>query len=126
MNYATGLVKRTGCICPGYSVAYECTVMGGLGTVWRGTAFNNCRDIFLLHDRFGENYTKTCNNGDISGKSLGVFGSFYISQLHVKVRISSIGKTIECIHSNENTVTIGSATIQATTGIRSIITTVRL
>ena len=116
MNYTTGFAKITDCICPGYSVTYECTVIGGLGTVWRGTAFNSCGEIFLLHDRFGENYTKTCNNGEISGGSLGVFGSFYVSQLSVKVRFSSIGKTVQCAHDDENTVIIGSSTIQATTG----------
>ena len=73
--------------------------MGGLGTLWRGSAFN-C-EIYLLHNHFvlsdsGENYTKTCNDRDISGRSLEAFDGFYISRLSVKVRSNSIGRTVEC------------------------------
>ena len=123
MNYSTGFEKITSCVCPGHPVVYECTVMGGPWTLWTGTAFNNdCREILLLHDRFqiGENYKKSCNNGDILGRSLGAFDNFYISQLSMKVRLSSVGKTVECAAAqDDNAIIIGSSTIQPTTGILS-------
>ena len=119
VNYSTEFEKITSCVCPGHPVIYECTVMGGPWTLWNGTAINNdCGEILLLHDRFGENYKKSCNNGDILGRSLGAFDNFYISQLSMKVRLSSIGKTVECAATqDDNAITIGFSTIQPTTGI---------
>ena len=56
--------KLTNCTCPGYTVTYECTVMGGVGTVWRGSAVNcenSANEMLLLHNCFGlsdRDYTK--------------------------------------------------------------------
>ena len=64
------------CTCPGdaMSVTYERTVMGGLGTVWTGSAISKfCADsdrqIVLLHSRFesDKRYSITCDNGTIVG-----------------------------------------------------------
>ena len=100
--------KLTSCTCPGYTVTYECTVMGGIGTVWRGSAINcenSANEVFLLHNRFGlsdRDYTKTCNNGTISGRGVRVTGGFYTSQLSVKISLDLLGKTVECAPSGES------------------------
>ena len=115
------LAKLTSCTCPGYIVTYECTVMGGLGTVWRGSAFNceiSANEIVLLHSRFGlsdRDYTKTCNNGAISGYGVTVSNGFYTSQVNVTISRELIGKTIECAHFGGSLQAVGSLTITATT-----------
>ena len=30
------------CVCSGHTLTFECTVMRGVGIIWRGSAFNNC------------------------------------------------------------------------------------
>ena len=93
--------------------------MGGGYTIWRGTAFSDCisdeQEILLIHLRFISNggTNGTCNHGDIVGRSLGVEGSNYTSQLDVTVTSDVIGKNIMC--SNE-AITEFSTTI-TTTGI---------
>ena len=57
------------CTCPGYYSQYECTVTGGIATVWKGTVFNcpsNDDEIVLLHAHSTES-AETCNNGAIIG-----------------------------------------------------------
>ena len=57
------------CACPGYTLMFECIVMGGSGTVWKGTAFNcveRNNEILIIHRRFGlDGAFGTCNNGTI-------------------------------------------------------------
>ena len=89
----------SGCVCPGDTLTYECTVMGGIWTVWTGSAFN-CYEIALLHSRFMNTRTYTCNNGAIVAQSLSVEGNYYTSQLNVTITPDIIGKTIECIVDN--------------------------
>ena len=79
--------------------------MGGLATIWRGSAFN-CEDsanmIVLLHSQFRpSSMAKTCNNGVISGRGVRVVNSFYTSQLSIKISFDLIGKTIECAQSGQ-------------------------
>ena len=117
------LVKLISCTCPGYIVAYECTVMGGLGTVWSGSAFNcenSANEMVLLHRRFGlsdRDYTKTCNNGAISGRGVRVSDDFYTSQVNVTISRDLIGKTIECAHYSGSSQAMGSLMINATTSM---------
>ena len=118
-----GLVELSGCICPGNTLTYECTVMGGPGgaTVWRGTALNctmSDHEIVLLHSRF-ESDTGTlrmCSNGAIVGRSLRVENNGgYISQLNVTVSSDMIGESIECAHDHDGaTDMIRSSTLTAT------------
>ena len=112
------------CTCPGFNVTYECTVMGTDAgfTVWRGSAFNCAsNDIILRHMRFAsvEGAMGECNKGSIVGHSVTVeAGSFYISQLNVRVSPEVIGENIECILDDTNVTfgLIGSATVNITTG----------
>ena len=120
-------VSTGGCICPGYTLTYECTVMGGPGgaTVWRGTVFNcplSDHEVVLLHSRFESDTGtfRTCNNGAIVGQSLRVEdNSRYISQLNVTVSSDMIGESIECAHDHGGTTesdVIGSSILSTISG----------
>ena len=82
-------------------MSYECTVTGGGGTVWTGSAFNCYRynnEIVLFNSRFDTGTYGTCNNGAIVGRSLSVDGNNYTSQLNVTITPDIAGKTIECLN----------------------------
>ena len=109
------LVQINDCVCPGYKLVYECTLllMGGesaQATVWRGTAFNGCNHMLVLHH---SNFTsvKTCNNGRIVAKAISENGGYYISQLSVTVSTDLIGKTVECSHDDGRMSTPGKVMI---------------
>ena len=122
LSGASSLSIRNGCVCLGDTLTYNCTVMGGGYTIWRGTAFSDCisdeQEILLIHLRFISNggTNGTCNHGDIVGRSLGVEGSNYTSQLNVTVTSDVIGKNIMCSNEATNAITVCSTTI-TTTGI---------
>ena len=85
------LVLKSDCVCIGFSITYECTVMGrpGGATVWTGTTFE-CpgNEITLLHHRFSSDNGPAigeCNDGAIRGRSIRVNGSLYTSQLTITV-----------------------------------------
>ena len=93
-------------VCLENILTLECTINGGRGgtTVWKGTAFSDCdsNEISLLHRRFRDvNGTSgECNNGAITGRSMRVDGSLYVSQLKVTVKPEMIRMNIECVHDN--------------------------
>ena len=100
-------------------------------TVWRGTAFSDCENLItLLHNRFGnEESTTTCSNSNITGRSVRVEESRYISQLEITVDPETVGKSVVCVHDNGTTsYTIGSYQISAGIGINknSIVVTYSL
>jgi hypothetical protein len=75
--------------------------MGGIATVWQGTAFQcaNVNDeIILRHSQFGEPYNLIgiCNNGAIVAQALGVVNNSYISQLNVTASLELNNTTVEC------------------------------
>ena len=101
----------SGCVCPGDTLIYECTVMGRGSTVWTGTAFNcssSNNEILLLHTHFSsiEGDYGLCNNGAIVGQSLGVEGNNYTSQLNVTVTPDIAGKIVECFYDDGCTATL--------------------
>ena len=127
INIISGYTLSNGCVCLGDTLTYNCTVMGSFGgaTTWRGTALRECQpnddEIVLLHSRFtmsnGGNFGE-CNNGDIVGRSLGVEGSNYSSQLNVTVTPDVIGKNIMCINeATSSEIVQFSVTITNTIGI---------
>ena len=101
------------CTCPGYNSLYECTVIMGIATVWKGTAFN-CQsagnEIVLLHNtNFTSLRTETCNSGVISGRIIRANNGIYTSQLVVRVSVEMNGSTVVCAHdTGVNTPVIGS------------------
>ena len=111
-----------------YTLTFECTVIEGWGTVWRGTAFdceNSNDEIVLLHSQFLNGTSGTCNNGTFVGQDVRVDNDIYfVSQLSVLVTLEIIGKTIECVHesyqSDSTTVSVdlvGYFTIRPISGI---------
>ena len=112
------------CICPGFNVTYECTVMGTENgfTVWQGSALDCIGNEIALRHRL---YTSTdgaqgeCNSGSILGRSLRLeAGSFYVSQLIIRNSSEVIGESIECVLFDVNATgeVIGHAIVNTTIG----------
>ena len=109
------------CTCPGYYSLYECTVTGGIATVWKGTAFNcpsNGNEIVLLHAHSTES-AETCNNGAIIGRVINTENVTHTSQLMVRVSPEMNGSTIVCAYDNGDmdTPVIDSTLLTITQGI---------
>ena len=90
----------TGCACPGDSLNYTCTVVGGSSTIWSGTAFD-CRgdQISLLHEQFGISAAAgDCGSLSAIGDSVtDTSGQVcYSSTLTVPVSVSLNGLTVGC------------------------------
>ena len=125
---------NSGCTCPGYSVTFTCSILGGGNTIWKGSAFDcpstsdsNNNQILLLHSRFGtdQNPSGSCNNGDIQGGGVSRVGGCFISELNVTITPGVVGKEIQCVHDNTSAeILIGSDNITVTTGGKSYIATV--
>ena len=82
----------TSCIpvCPGQEATIRCTVDGGVPTLWRGSALENCLDgsIILRHSQFGNRYTinKTCGiSGQVIGQAISAENGSYTSQLTINI-----------------------------------------
>ena len=99
-NYFIDLALTSGCVCPGDTLTYECTVEGYGVTIWTGTALDCPYHIALRHSQFSSTYGvfATCNNGAIVARSLSVEGNNYTSQLNVTFNSNTAGKTIMCLH----------------------------
>ena len=115
------------CVCPGFSVIYECSVMGTENgfTVWQGSALDCIgNEITLRHRLFSMSLEGgaqgECNSGSVLGRSLRVDddGSFYVSQLSIRNSSEVIGETIECVLFDTNVTDkeIGHAVVNTTTG----------
>ena len=76
--------------------------MGGLSTIWRGTAFN-CSNIgnmiSLIHSQYGMSISQSCSNGALVGEGIGNIGIDYTSQLSVTANSDLNGTVIECVRS---------------------------
>jgi hypothetical protein len=119
------------CICPGFNLTFECSILGSGLTVWQGSAFNcasSSHQILLSHSQFEDGISKRCNNGanmimassiGIVSASNGIGDQCYISQLHVAVTDAVRNKTIECFHDSgsQQSAIIGNASLIFTTGI---------
>ena len=122
------LIKTDSCTCPEGIITYQCIIDGtdpGGFTIWNGTAFNcgQSNNILLRHNRFGttDGAFGSCNNGIISGRSLGVReGNIYTSQLQVNLTSGSssdlVGRTVQCVYSPDGStnIVINSTTILIT------------
>ena len=110
------------CICPGYVITYECTVFGDGFTVWQGSAFDcplSGNEILLSHNNFEDETIRTCNDGAIVGRSVGIMDNYYTSQLAISFTTGLDGRTIECMRVGGTTsaMTIGSSMLLTTTGL---------
>ena len=72
--------------------------------------------LLLSHTSFRDGITKQCSGNSIVGRSLGVSGDTYTSQLSVVASSNLIGRTVECAYSRTGTTVtpIDSATVDLT------------
>ena len=116
----TGITTLTDydCGCPGQNASYICTVVGGLITVWAGTAFSCAgrNEITLRHNSF-ERAIGECNFGAIVGYSVANVEDCYTSRLDVALSADLQGQTITCsVDDGISGVTpLGTETLNVTT-----------
>lgn len=109
--------NEVGCICPGDTIKFECTVMGTSATIWSGSAFDClARGIILRHSTFSRGASGDRNDGAIVATSIGVINNNYTSQLSVTVSQEMDNKTVECVQHSNPLQVVGSSTIVLATG----------
>ena len=96
--------------------------MGSAGsTIWRVDAFDCIQnEIILRHSEFNNvgGTTGLCNGGAISGRSTGVEGNCYVSQLNVTVAPQLHTKAVICLLTSAGVIsTIGNESIIVASGI---------
>ena len=113
--------KTRTCTCPGDTVTFTCTTIGGESTLWSGSIDCN---ITLNHSKFSDTggVSGFCSDRGIVGLSVEGNNNRYTSQLTVPVNSDSINRTVECTVIYNSTVAslIGTEVI-ATTGKYRII-----
>ena len=103
-----------GCVCPGNSLQFTCTVAGIGTTVW--TIGQQCT-IGLEHSRFATDVTRSCGAPSVIGRSLSAVGDCYMSQLTVMVTSDLNGTSVGCEYDNGTSIEyIGSYQIILTSG----------
>ena len=112
-------------VCPGDILTFECTVFGGVSTVYKfkSSAFDsimcNIEDIVLIHSRFnssassGDSQSRSCTIGNrnvaLHGQSVRNVNGSYTSQLKITLFSSLYGSTIDCVHDNgSKEISVGS------------------
>ena len=107
------------CVCPGHELRFQCTVMGGAATIWRGSAIKDCEfsRIVLRHSQFGSGISGGCNDRIIA-RSINTTsdsdGIKFTSQLIIQPDVNDTleGRTVECVYSSgAQSITIGNHTI---------------
>ena len=62
---------RSDCTCPEHTATFECTAVGGVATLWQGSALDcENNEIILVHDSRFENRTVVCNSRALVGQGL--------------------------------------------------------
>ncbi|XP_064397731.1 uncharacterized protein LOC135344450 [Halichondria panicea] len=95
---------------------YICTVVGGVITVWSGTAFDcPANNVILVHSQYsGGTAVGTCTSGAIIGNGTSVDTSgaepCYTSELSVTISANMDGQTVMC--SRDDSTVIGSHSLQ--------------
>ena len=110
-NQFRSIPAKTGCVCPGDVLTFNCTAVGTGTTQWGGTAFNcsgKGNSIILRHQRFNDpgGVAGECNNRTILGRSIEVDNDCYTSQLNFTVTPSFNNKTVSCTHTSSVAVNI--------------------
>ena len=100
-------------------LVFNCTVVGGVATVWDGSAFDcssTNNEIILRHSQFSNpgGISGDCSSEAIRGRSLDVQSTSFTSQLSVTVSSQLNGQTVQCSGDAAMT-TVGTYTI--TSGI---------
>ena len=120
----TGSKLNIAAACHGDVLTFECTVNGGVTTVWKGSAFkctHTSNDIILLHSR--PNANGTCDDGELKAYAeLEVFGNKYFSQINITATypLTVSMFTVACILDNGTAETIVSNwTVSISSGVGS-------
>ena len=88
------------CAYPGDILTYECTMEGGVATVWMGSVLDiyTC-DILFLHSRFNNGTAqKSCGNDTIVALGESVDNNTYTSRVNITASCELNGTTIQCFH----------------------------
>ena len=102
MHVATNGLQPEGaqCACVGDRLIYNCSIMEGITTIWKGTTFDCPMDgseITLRHSQFAANQEiGICNNGNIVARGIGVINDCYTSQLNMTISENFNNKTVQC------------------------------
>ena len=118
------LTATADCVCPSRNFTYECSVVGGRFTVWRGSVISAGCEVTLFHSEFGVPGAArgVCNNGAVVGYNTGVENDCYTSQLDVLVSPGLNGRTVECIIDTGTVSTvINTSTLLITTSKNKLI-----
>ena len=88
------------CACPGNSLTYTCTVVGGFATRWIRICSGN-EDITLFHSLFGGGTAVgECNSGSIVGRGVSVVNGngepCYVSELSFNASSDLNGRIVDC------------------------------
>ena len=120
---STGLMSLSDCSCLGHVTSYSCTILGNGYTLWNGAAFDcpsSRNEILLSHSSFAsaDGTVKSCNDGLIVGRSLGVTGDYYTSKLDVNLTHQDIGRIVQCSYENgiSDPLIVGSTQLAITEG----------
>ena len=105
-------------LCPEDVVVFDCSVSGGVATIWRGSIFNCHGNQIVLrhHNNFENGVSGICNDGDIVAYSSEVANNSYSSRLNVTVSSEMHNGTVECIQDDFNETFVGTCTLILTTG----------
>ena len=123
-------MPKENCICPRqvndtHYLIYECTTVGGVLTIWNGTAFDclgSLHQIALGHNGFS-GMTGRCNEGKIRATALRVDqeadGRRYTSRLNVTYTPALFNTTIRCVHDSATGTldVVGTSVIDLRTGM---------
>ena len=87
------------CVCPGHELKLQCTVFGGINTLWRGSALRDCQytEIVLPHSWFRDRSpVGVCNNGGIVAHGVRRVDNNFTSELDIDANFTLRGNSIEC------------------------------
>lgn len=109
------LFPTSECACLSQNVTYQCTVCGGVFTVWSFPIPGDCR-IILRHNNFlGIQKSIECNNVTAVAQGLAEENDCYTSELMVTVRPPM---TIECaFNDGVNSRVINSSEVTISSGM---------
>ena len=106
------------CICPGNTVNFECTVVGAIATVWKGSFFDcPSNSVVLRHRIFTPGINGTCNNGKVVATGIEVINNRYSSQLIVTVDSGMNNGSVECIRDGSTETTVGTCPLVLAQGM---------
>jgi hypothetical protein len=119
------MLSKNDCGSQRNSITFECSIQGGLATVFQGSALNcdaTTDEISLLHSRFNttSGTNGTCNDGVIVARSVSIDGDCYTSTLNVTfISPDMTGRTIKCIKDDGVTNTlIGTVSVPSEASVK--------